>query len=63
MSKKIYVTSFPSDTVKIFGRVPSAIFMILKQSNHFGDDFDDWFTLCLVSQLKKEGLIVGDEKP
>jgi len=58
--KDIYKTPLPVKTVKVFGRVPSAVFLILKQSNHFGDGFDDWFTLCIVNQLQKEGLI---EKP
>ena len=55
--REVYETSLSVDTVKVFGRVPSAVFLILKQSNHFGEKFDDWLTLCIVTQLKKEGLI------
>ena len=49
-----------TDPIKIFGRVSPQVFLALKASGHFHENFDAFFEALIVKQLVKEGFI---EKP
>jgi len=62
MSEK-FVYKVRSEPVKIFGKVPPEIFLVLKNSGIFGPNFDEWLTKALVAQLIKDGLVERKTKP